>query len=344
MLLKIPKQMLQNRLVLSKLVKHFLNGMSLPSPIQCKPNKSLIPFYCGLKPINEAINGVNVIHHKSPILHSLKLLQPRKLPPLLPRNTKRRRGEGAEPYYSMYEDDGGNDNGAGSDGNEAEGAARGAVAEEADSRVALTEVALDVALEVGEVVAEAVEAGERERILFAVKLEEELVGAVALRLGERRCGGGEDGEEVRERRVEVAGAVDAAAEAEAEVGGGFAVVEVGGDEAREVALRFCFREGFVDAVRVGLEDLGEDVAVVRVLVVDVVDLRWGLDHGPDLVVGVGLQSAVELARDVWACGRSVFFEFLRRVPWETKRTFCETFLQTGSAQSKDILVLVLPSE
>lgn len=44
-----------------------------------------------------------------------------------------------------------------------------------------------------------------------------------------------------------------------------------------------------------MEDLGEDVAVVRVFVVDVVNLRWGLDHGPDLVVGVGLHGPVELA-------------------------------------------------
>jgi len=52
MLLKIPKQMLQNRLVLSKLFKHRLNGMPLPSPLQRKPNVSLISFHGGLKPIN----------------------------------------------------------------------------------------------------------------------------------------------------------------------------------------------------------------------------------------------------------------------------------------------------
>jgi len=250
MLLKIPKQMFQNRLVLSKLLKHFLNRMSLPSPLQSKSNKSLISFHRSLKPINETINGVNIIHHMSSILHNLKLLQPRKLPLLLPRDAKRCRGEGAKPYYSMHGDDGGDKDGAGSGGDEAEGAARGAVAEEADSRVALAEVALDIALEVGEAVAEAVEAEERERILLAVELEEEVVGVVALRLRERRQRrvGGEDGEEVRERCVEIAGAVNAAAEAEAEVGGGFAVVEVGGDEASEIALRFRFGEGFADAV------------------------------------------------------------------------------------------------
>lgn len=52
MLLKIPKQMLQNRLVLSKLFKHLLNRMSLPSPLQRKPHESLISFHRGLKPIN----------------------------------------------------------------------------------------------------------------------------------------------------------------------------------------------------------------------------------------------------------------------------------------------------
>ena len=150
MLLKIPKQMFQNRLVLSKLLKHFLNRMSLPSPLQSKSNKSLISFHRSLKPINETINGVNIIHHMSSILHNLKLLQPRKLPLLLPRDAKRCRGEGAKPYYSMHGDDGGDKDGAGSGGDEAEGAARGAVAEEADSRVALAEVALDIALEVGE--------------------------------------------------------------------------------------------------------------------------------------------------------------------------------------------------
>lgn len=52
MLLKIPKQMLQNRLVLCKLFKHLLNGMPLPSPLQRNPNESLISFHRGLKPIN----------------------------------------------------------------------------------------------------------------------------------------------------------------------------------------------------------------------------------------------------------------------------------------------------
>lgn len=139
-----------------------------------------------------------------------------------------------------------NDDGGGSRGDKAEGESGGGAAEEADPRVAPAEVALDVAPEVGEAVAERVEAREREGIVVAVELEEEVEGAVALRLREGVVG--EDGEEVGERRVEEARAADAAAEAEAEVGGGFAVVEVGGDEAREVALGFGFGEGFPDAV------------------------------------------------------------------------------------------------
>lgn len=130
------------------------------------------------------------------------------------------------------------------------------MAEHADSRVALAEVALDVALEVGEAVAELVEASEREGILLAVELEEEVIGAVALGLGERRPVGGEDGEETGERLVEVARAEDGEEEAETEVGGGFAVVEVSGDEAREVTAGFGLGEGFANAVGVRLEDLG----------------------------------------------------------------------------------------
>lgn len=42
---------------------------------------------------------------------------------------------------------------------------------------------------------------------------------------------------------------------------------------------------------------------------EVVDLRKRLDHGADLVVGVGLNGPVELSRHVWACGGSVFIFF-----------------------------------
>jgi len=151
---------------------------------------------------------------------------------------------------------GGDEGDGGNCGDGNNGAAGGGVAEHADSPVALAEVALDVALELGEAVAELVEAREHEGILLAVELEEEVIGAVALSLGERRPVGGEDGEETGERRVEVARAEDGEEEAETEVGGGFAVIEVGGDEAREVAGRFGLGEGFANAVGVGLEELG----------------------------------------------------------------------------------------
>jgi len=129
------------------------------------------------------------------------------------------------------------------------------VAKHADSRVAPAEVALDVALQVGEAVPELVEVGEHEGVLLAVELEEEVVGAVTLVLGERRPIGGEDGEEAKERRVEVARAEDGEEEADTEVGSGFAVVKVGGDEARELAGRFGLGKGFTNAVGVRLEEL-----------------------------------------------------------------------------------------
>lgn len=97
----------------------------------------------------------------------------------------------------MDGDDG--DGGNYGDGNN--GAPDGGVAKHTDSRVAPAEVALDVALQVGEAVAELVEVGEQEGVLLAVELEEEIVGAVALGLGERRPIGGEDGEEAGEWRV-----------------------------------------------------------------------------------------------------------------------------------------------
>ncbi|BAU01573.1 hypothetical protein VIGAN_11083400 [Vigna angularis var. angularis] len=50
----------------------------------------------------------------------------------------------------------------------------------------------------GEIVAELVEVGEHEVVLLAVKLEEEVVGVVALGLGKWRPIEGEDGEEAGE--------------------------------------------------------------------------------------------------------------------------------------------------
>jgi len=57
---------------------------------------------------------------------------------------------------------------------------RGGVAKHADSREALAEVTLDVALKLGEVGAELVDAREHEGILLAVELGEEVIGAVVL--------------------------------------------------------------------------------------------------------------------------------------------------------------------
>lgn len=82
----------------------------------------------------------------------------------------------------MHGDNGSDKDGASSDGNETERATSGGVAEHANPRVASAEVALYVALEVGEAVAELVEAEERERVFLVVELEEEVVGVVALRL------------------------------------------------------------------------------------------------------------------------------------------------------------------
>lgn len=83
---------------------------------------------------------------------------------------------------------------------------------------------------------------EDERIVVAIEFDENVVSAIAVVAGKRGGGiigggGGEDGEEVGERGVHAAGAVDAAVEEEAEVAGAFAAVEVGGDEAREVGER-----------------------------------------------------------------------------------------------------------
>lgn len=148
----------------------------------------------------------------------------------------------------MNSNNGGDNDSAGGGGDDAKRAAQEGVAEEADSGAGAAEVELDVAFEVGEAVAEVVEAGEGEGVVLGVELEEEIVGGVALGLGERRRRVEDDGEEVEEGRVEAAREGDGVVEAEAEVGGGFAVLEVGGDEAREVAFRFGFCEGFADAV------------------------------------------------------------------------------------------------
>lgn len=168
------------------------------------------------------------------------------------------------------------------------------------------------------------EIGEGEGVFVAVELEEEIIGTVALVLGEGRgvIGGGEDGEEVRDWAIHEAGTVDGAAEEVAEIGGcGFAMVKVGGDEAREGFAGFGDVDGFSDAVRVGLEDLGQDMAVVRFLVVftvvvlflflfkfDVANLRErGLNHGENLVEGMCSDGEIVFTRDIWACGWSVLF-------------------------------------
>ena len=100
------------------------------------------------------------------------------------------------------------------------------------------------------------------------------------------------GEEVGERGVDFPSAVVAAAEKKTEVGAVYAVVEVLGDKARYCgAGGLSGGERFPDAIRVGLEDLGENMAVVGALVgfvvlEDEVRLGRGLDHGADLVDGV----------------------------------------------------------
>lgn len=138
--------------------------------------------------------------------------------------------------------------------------------EEANPSVAPPPPAFDFELEIGEAAADAgeiVRVWEEERVLLAIEFYEEVEGAVAEVLGERAgVVGGEDGEEVVERHVGGACAADAAVEEEAEVAGALAVVEVRGGEAREGAARVGGCERLPDAVAVGLERVGEHVAVV----------------------------------------------------------------------------------
>lgn len=94
--------------------------------------------------------------------------------------------------------------------------------------------------------------------------------------------------------------------AEAELGGGFGVVEVSRDEAASegAALASGVVECLMDAFAVGVKEVH-------------LALRGStLNHGADLGVGVGLHCEVVFARDI-GCGSG-----RRSVP-------CETLIQTG---------------
>lgn len=154
MLLKIFKQLFKHRLCLAKLLDHFLYRMPISSPLQRKPNVSLIAFHRSLKTIHKTINGVHMIHNKSPTLSSIKLLQPSlRLPlsSLLKRNTKRhhcRKSNGSmcgnnysSDYSYRYSRDATNR------------AANCGVSEETDSVTAFPTVELNLVLKIGEAIA-----------------------------------------------------------------------------------------------------------------------------------------------------------------------------------------------
>lgn len=142
-LLKIIKQLFKSRVCLAELLENLLYGMPLPPPLQREPNETLITFNRGMKAIDKAINGVDIlIHHKCTIVSSIKLLQPSKFNPLILLRAGNA-GNRGKPNRGVDGYDRGRGNGSRGSGNKANGAAGCGVAEEVDPVVAFAAVTLD---------------------------------------------------------------------------------------------------------------------------------------------------------------------------------------------------------
>lgn len=180
----------------------------------------------------------------------------------------------------------------------------------ANSRPRLFKTRIKLFFEVGQAgtnVDEVVVLGIGERVVLAIKLAEEIKGMVTMGLSYViiiKLSGMGNGNEVEKRSIHGTRAMEAFVKVQAEFRGGFSVVEVGGDEESVCTVTFSVEECLLDMLSVRAKQK-----------VQLALKRRALNHGMNLVVGIGLHGDLVFTRDIGSGS-----------------AFCETLLQTETGQ------------